>query len=178
LGDASVAVAALDRAVGAQPLFQEAHVKRGEALAELGRGREAIAAFRQAVDLAPERSPVAWNNLGFELLKTQRSGEAQDAFRRALALDADFVTARVNLASALLLDNRPADAIPELEQALDLEPEETSALGNLGVAYARTGRIDEARASFMRLLAIDPRDGQARAYLAELERMPAAGPLR
>ena len=178
LGDAPGALTALDRSVAAQPLFQEAHVKRGEALAALGQSAESIAAFQAAVDLAPERSPVAWNNLGFELLKTQRGAAAQDAFRRALALDGDFVTARVNLASALLLENRPADAIPELEQVLAVNPEEVSALGNLGVAYARTGRLDEARSAFRELLQVNPRDRRARAYLAELEQTPAAGPLR
>ena len=180
LGDAAGAVAALDQSVRAQPLFQEAHLKRGEALADLGRSEAAIRAFRTGVDLAPDRSVTGWNNLGFELLKTGDGASAQRAFRRALALDADFVTARVNLASSLLMENDPAGAIPELERALERSPDEASALGNLGVAYARTGRLGEARASFEHLLRLNPRDQRARAYLAELDAAPAPGfgPLR
>ena len=180
LGNAAGALAALDASVQTQPLFQEAHLKRGEALAALGRSQQAIAAFRSGLDLAPGRSPTGWNNLGFELLTSGDGGGAQAAFRQALALDADFTTARVNLASALLMQNDPAGAIPELERVLAHAPDERAALGNLGVAYARTGRLAEARTQFTRLLQLDPRDQQARAYLAELDAALAAGtgPLR
>lgn len=169
LGNAAGAVSALDASVQAQPLFQEAHFKRGEALADLGRSDESITAFRTGIDLAPDRSPGGWNNLGFELLKAGDGGGAKAAFRRALELDSDFVTARVNLASALLMGNDPGGAIPELERVLERAPDDVSALGNLGVAYARTGRFADARVLFERLLEIDPFDRRARAYLAELD---------
>ena len=175
LGDAAGALTALDASVRAQPLFQEAHLKRGEALAELGRSREAVAAFRAGVELAPQRSATGWNNLGFELLKIGDTAGAKAALRHALDVDADFVTARVNLASALLVENDPQGAIPELERVLDRAPDEVAALGNLGVAYARTGRLADARQAFRRLLVISPRDRQARTYLAELDAAMAQG---
>jgi tetratricopeptide (TPR) repeat protein len=74
-GDAAGAARSYETAVTLRPDFAEAHFNHGNALKQLNR------------DLRPDIAP-AWHNLGNVLLALDRPGEAVDAYRRVLAIDA------------------------------------------------------------------------------------------
>ncbi|MEL7168938.1 MAG: tetratricopeptide repeat protein [Bacteroidota bacterium] len=172
-GRSAEAVAALDQAVALAPKLVEAHLKHGEALNATGRATEAIVAWQAGLALDPEHHPDGWNNLGFALLQQQDIAGAEAALRRAVALDPDFAVARVNLGTAHLIaaqqDPTRLDAAAEqFERALATDATYAPALGNLGVLRAQQGRTAEARRLFERLLALDPTDQRARAYLQQL----------
>ena len=90
------------------------HFNEGNRLADLGRQRDAVEQYRQA--LALERNyPSAWYNLGIahdELLEMHAS---EHAYRAALEIEPELAEAHVNLAFCLLKQGRFAEAWPEYE---------------------------------------------------------------
>ena len=54
------------------------------------------------------------------------------------------------------------DAERVLTEALDSNPDNPYALLNLGAVYQRTGRFDQAREMFERVIALDPQEVPAR----------------
>ncbi|MEM8600960.1 MAG: tetratricopeptide repeat protein [Bacteroidota bacterium] len=172
-GRSAEAVTTLDRAVALAPKLVEAHLKRAEALNADGRATDAVAAWRTGLALDPEHHPGGWNNLGFALLQQNDLAGAEAALGRAVALDPDFAVARVNLGTTYLVaaqqdPTRLGDAADQFERALVADPAYAPALGNLGVIRAQQGRTAEARQLFERLLALNPTDQRARAYLQQL----------
>lgn len=69
-------------------------------LRELGKQREAIERYLQAVEIKPE-FVEAWNNLGLALVEIDRREEACLAFRKALEYDATHARTLYNLADTL-----------------------------------------------------------------------------
>ena len=69
---------------------------------------------------------------------------AIDQFRGAVALDATFVPARVDLAMALVLDGRPAEAEAEFRRANEIDRGEPEAV--IVQAFAASIRGDRSRA--------------------------------
>ncbi|MEM6782329.1 MAG: tetratricopeptide repeat protein [Bacteroidota bacterium] len=173
VGRSQEALSPLSQAIALAPKLVEAHLKRAEALNAVGRTAEAVAAWRAGLDLDPEHHPDGWNNLGFALLQQSDLAGAEAALTHAVTLDPDLVAARVNLGTAYLVaaqeDPTRIDAAAEqFERALTADPAYAPALGNLGVIRAQQGRTAEARQLFERLLALNPNDQRARAYLQQL----------
>ena len=75
-------------------------VKKGKDLATAERYNEAEAEFRYAISLANANSGL-YNNLGFVLLGAKKFDDAQESFEKALELDPENITAKLNLAHTL-----------------------------------------------------------------------------
>jgi tetratricopeptide (TPR) repeat protein len=108
------------------------------------------------------------NNLGVALLEQFKPKEAADEFRRALKVDPRLTLARTNLAIALY--NLPdVDASrAEGEAAAAAAPDTPQPHYVLGLIAKQQGRVDEALASFRRVLSIDARDVGANVQLGQL----------
>jgi tetratricopeptide (TPR) repeat protein len=102
------------------------------------RAAEAYIAAQRALGDRPE----AQSNLGALYLELGRTGEAEAAFSRALALDRTFVPAAVNLAELLRRTGRDPEGEPVLRRTLATD----SAIVHhaLGLWLIRAGRRDEA----------------------------------
>ena len=85
---------------------------------------------------------------------------AVDAFRRAIALRADFADAWNELGYALRKQGRYAESVTAYDEALRLRPDFPEALEYLGEAYVQSGQIEEARRVLARLRPLDPRRAQ------------------
>jgi Tfp pilus assembly protein PilF len=99
---------------------------------ELGRYKEAEAAYRRCIELDPKRAD-SWNNLGALLCDyTDRYEEAEAAFRRAIELDPRLALPRNGLGN-LLVDHlgRPEAAEASYRKALELDPDEVTYQTNL-----------------------------------------------
>ncbi len=169
-GETQAALGPLRRAVEMQPLLVEARIALADALSATGQTDAAVAQLEAAVDADSLHHPAAWNNLGFLHLQAGRTAEAEGALAAAVRLDPLFAEARVNLGSVYLLTEQPERAVAQFEAAAQARPDYAPAYGNLGVAYLQLGRRADARRMFERLLALDPGDQRARAYLAQLSR--------
>ena len=121
----------------------------------IGRTREAIDRFREALRLDP-RYGEAHNNLGTALQTAGQAAAAIDRFRLALRLRPNDDRVHLNLGNALSQDGREGEAIAEFRRALALNPESRDAYNNLGVALARQQKLEESLRHFERALALDP----------------------
>jgi tetratricopeptide (TPR) repeat protein len=106
------------------------------------------------------------------LFRRDLLGEAEEAFRKALVIDAKSVDARNHLAFTLfLLKNIPA-ARDQIEKVLAIEPEESYANYLAGEIDLKMEEVTGAVERFEKALAVDPgfldaRAGLVRAYLQE-----------
>jgi tetratricopeptide (TPR) repeat protein len=117
---------------------------------------EAMAAYRRAVELAPELAE-AQAALG-ELLETAGyDQEAAECFRRASAAALDTSAGRLDLARALMLENSFTEAEAQLRDAVALEPQCDRLVKYLGDVLVRQGRFAEGIEAFERALALNPR---------------------
>ena len=106
---------ALERARVLAPNVPAVLMNLGRCYYLLGLTSEALAACQAATELAP--SADAFNKLGVILRANWQLGEAEAAFRAALARDGGHPLAQVNLATLLMLMGRQAEAGPLLAAA-------------------------------------------------------------
>jgi tetratricopeptide (TPR) repeat protein len=104
------------------------------------------------------RGERAWVMQGRRAYDAGQFDEAVNAFTKALEAVPSSVTARVNLASALIQSGRDADAIGYLRDALRLSPQETGVAEALIGALLRLGRDVEAIETFSRASSYRPDD--------------------
>jgi tetratricopeptide (TPR) repeat protein len=121
------------------------------------RDPQAAELFRNYTVSRPEN---AWGHymLGLALRRDQDLDGAEAAFRAALALDADHLKSRVNLARVCVDAGRPADALPAIERAIELDAESVDARRVYGRVLHSLGRAEEAIAAYDAALTIDPKD--------------------
>jgi tetratricopeptide (TPR) repeat protein len=110
------------------------------------------------------KNPQGWlahNNLGLELLRTDREDEALEHFRKAVELNPGFAEAQNNFANRLSRRGRVDEAIGHYQKAIELNPAYAEAQNNLGTALLRAGRTDEAIAALQKALEMDPQYAEA-----------------
>lgn len=138
----------------------DAQVSLATALFNDGRIDEAIAHYRQALEITPDDAEVH-NNLGAALLRAAEIPEAIAQCERALQLNPDYADAHNNLGNGLLVAGRAKEAIAHFERALQLNPEDAGAQNNLGSALLGTGKIQEALVHGERAVQLNPIDASA-----------------
>jgi tetratricopeptide (TPR) repeat protein len=108
------------------------------------------------------------NNQGVASLEQFHNEEAVKAFQRALSLDPELALARVNLAIAFFnLPDLPA-AEREARAAAQALPQAPQPQYILGLVARGQSRLDEAKAAFQKVLAVDPEDVGALVNLGQL----------
>jgi tetratricopeptide (TPR) repeat protein len=112
--------------------------------------------WTDAVRRFPNRTVVAYNNLGNALADQGRFEEAISHYREAIRLKGDYAEPHYNLGNALASEGRHDEAISHYRDALRLKPSYVEAHNNLGMALVHTGRFDEAIQQFRRALELDP----------------------
>lgn len=139
----------------------------GIRLHHAGRSAEAIAAFEGVISKRPDMV-LAYRHLAFVQWESGRANDAITTLRRALAVSGRSLETEVRLGTYLAESGNPAAAVEVLEDAAREAPSDAEALNALGIAYARAGRRDDARKTFERILAANPRDVQAYENLGTL----------
>jgi tetratricopeptide (TPR) repeat protein len=119
-GAAAAALAVLEEARVIDPGNALLRVDLANALREAGRPQQALAEAEEAVRLEP-RSPEAQVARGLCLGQLGR-GEAEAAFRAALAAAPNHPDALFFLAALAVQAGRPAEAVPLLEKVLAVAP--------------------------------------------------------
>jgi tetratricopeptide (TPR) repeat protein len=157
VGRLTEAEVSIRQAIALNPQLAEAHNILGHALREQGRLDEAAASFRMAIAQRPDNYQ-AHGNLGAVL---QRQGqlkltEAEDCFRRTVALKPDFAQVIFESGSSLLNQGRSAEAEFCYRQAIALSPGFASAYCNLGIVVRDRGRLLEAVTCFRDAIALQP----------------------
>jgi len=96
------------------------------------------------------------NTLGVAYMNQQKFAEAQKYFAKALAADAKFAIARLNLGIALLSQQKLEPARAALEEATRLLPNDPYAWYNLGLLYKDTGEPEKGIEAFQHVAQLSP----------------------
>jgi len=143
----------------------EALYSLGNRLWREGARQAALAAFEEAVALAPGDAE-ARNNFGNALLETGQADAAIPQLEAVIALRPDHAAAHYNLGNALLAAGRAEDAAASFRAALRCNPEHAGAHNNLGNALRALGQPAEAAASYREAVRRLPREAGAHNNLA------------
>lgn len=124
---------------------------------------EASAAFASAAAADPGWFQAHFNH-GVAALEAGRVSESLKASEAALAISPDSADARYNFALALKRGNYTRDAAEQLEKLLSANPADVRAHLTLGNLYAeQLHQPDQARAQYLKVLELDPKNSQASA---------------
>ena len=123
-------------------------------------------------DPDPRELAVAWADLGTYFHAYKLTGPAEEAYRKAMELDAKDPRWPHLLGGLLQAAGRLDDAVQAYGKALELAPEDEPALVHLGEIHLLQGRREEGEAALRKALAMAPEDAAANALLgqAALER--------
>ncbi|MFN8701431.1 MAG: tetratricopeptide repeat protein [Rhodospirillales bacterium] len=170
-GNAAVAVDLIGRALArVKGRSAAANYNLGNALGDLGRHAETLAAVEKALALEPNYAEahhlraVALRHLG-------RSDDAIAACAKAIALAPKAAYAYNEMGVILAGLERHEEALGHYERALACDPRHLHATHNRGVALRMLGRADEALAAYKQALALKPDFAEAVASLAILQQL-------
>lgn len=154
----------LDQLVAAYPGSERAWT----ALGAYHFGRQewpaAIAAYRHAVELAPDFSPP-YNQLGYALRSTGDLDGAEEAFRRYTEVLPDEPNPYDSLAELLMFRGRFDESVASYRRALEQDPHFVASYVGIGNNQMMAGDFDAARATFDQLAANARTDGERRQAL-------------
>lgn len=164
LGHREEALMAYQRAANLAGAPAESHHNLGALYAEEGRIEDAIRAFNEAVQRAPDAE--GYCSLGLALLHAGDLVRAFDSFERAVACDRRHVRAHYHAAVCLLKRGRYEEALRRFELVLGLEPGLVRAHLNRGVCLHNLERFEAALAALTQAEAAFPEDGRVHFQLA------------
>jgi tetratricopeptide (TPR) repeat protein len=173
-GRAQTAVEILEPLAREQPNSSAVHLELGVARGESGRGPEAIASFRRAVQLQP-RSADGWRLLA-DCLDAQGDAQAADE-ARAHYLKAATQDPRLMEAAAALVENNLPVADARLRAHLRTHPTDVAALRMLAEVAGRLRLYKDAQDLLERCLELAPSFAGARhnyAVVLNRQAKPAA----
>ena len=136
-GKASQALAYLDKALEFDPEHEQALLNSAILLQEFGRPELRKIARERLVKLLEKdkKNERVHFNLGMLAMDEKNIIEAENWFRRAVHLKADFRSSLFNLALLLADDQRPLEAAPFLNQLVKHHPDHVKGLILLGDIY-------------------------------------------
>jgi tetratricopeptide (TPR) repeat protein len=164
-GDFVRAAGLLEQAVAQRPgqveprrLLAEIHLARGEHGA-------AEAVLRETIRIAPDDAR-AHELLGQALRRRGATLEGSHALLRAIELDGGNLSARSELAAALIDLGRPGDALPLLRWVIKRDPQSAPPLVTYGIALQEMDQTADAVAWYRRAVALEPGVADHRNHLA------------
>jgi tetratricopeptide (TPR) repeat protein len=162
------------RAVGAAPDDPNARADLALALAAAGEVAEAVSHAAAAVGL-DGAGASQWEVLGFVRNKSGDGPGAEEAYRRAVELDPDRVSARRCLAELLEARWRLTEALAEYQQVVSRAPQQRDALERIIHLATALKKPREVLAARLQLARAFPRDVELQAGAARAVESAGAG---
>ena len=156
----------------------EAAARFGRAVSLMKRGRlsEALAAYDEVLELAPQNIP-SLNNRGIVLDSLGRHAEALASYQAALSVDPDDAPTLNNQGEALQKLMRADDALASYDAAIARAPDFAEVHGNRGHLLIQMGRTEEAIEALERAIGLDPSNPRFYQHLAPLRRFSPGDPV-
>jgi tetratricopeptide (TPR) repeat protein len=164
-GKGSEGLAEVERALALDPTNPLPLRMSGDYLSSRGDFAAAVGAYERYLELQPGDAEVAFR-LG---VARGRSGDATGAiaaYRKAVALDAQAVAPRNNLALMLEEQGQLKEALEVAQAAFAHAESNPVVMDTLGWLYLRAGRVDRAVALLEKARRIDPEAAHLRYHLA------------
>ena len=142
---------------------------------QAGRGKEAVAAARKLLELAPPTQPQLVTQALIMLASAQeRAGDpkgAEESLRRILSKTPNDPTALNNLGYFLVeRGERLPEALDMIKRAVKTEPTNPNYLDSLGWAYFKLGQLDEAERYLNDAARRNTRSSTIQEHLGDLHR--------
>jgi tetratricopeptide (TPR) repeat protein len=147
---------------------QQTLVQIGKCYSDLGRLDDAEETLRRALVLGADAT--GYYNLGFVMEQRSRPHDAEESYRRTLAVDPTHASANNNLAALLAESGRVSEAMEHWTTVLRVNPEHADAHANIGAALAEQGRFADALRHLDEALRINPRHAAAGALRGAIDR--------
>src|SRR5262245_35308714 len=116
---------------------------------------KALEAQRRLVTERPQ-DPVVYNDLGSLLILADRTDEAEAAYRRAIELDPNKVSALFNLAQLLQQRGEKREALRLYDRVVEQQPNHAWAHYQIGTLYEGWDQESKAVEHYARAFALDP----------------------
>ena len=158
--------------VRAEPWTPEQIVERAREAARVDRHKSSIAAFRRAIELAPDRRAEWLPELADQLTWDERFAESIPLYREALetaATPEDARRARLGLGLALSWDDQLAPALAEYDALLASDPADREAGLDRARVLSWMDRQGPAKAEYERVLALHPGDLEAQRGIGRVQ---------
>ena len=144
-----------------------AHINLGVALEGEDRREDALAEYRKAVEIDPDRFQ-AHNNLANLMSTMGMRDAALKEYQEALRLNPTAALAHANLGTLLSEMGRFEEAMREYDDAMRLDPEDPRPHYLMGKACLRHGQSADAVKHFRHAMEIAPNDFQNLTWLARV----------
>src|SRR5687767_4918165 len=170
LGRHAEAIEASKKAVSLRP-SAESYFNIGLASYYLKQYRESAEAYRASIRLDPYNAADAYYALGLVYRDWGKADEEIQAYKQAIKLKPDYVSAYERLGSRYLRSKKYPEAIETYKQITSLKPGDANAPNNMGEAYYEIGLTSDAVEAFKQAIRLKPDFGKAyynlgRAYMA------------
>jgi len=126
------AVAETEEALRLNPELVKAHINLLILYGRMGNREKAEEHYQAAVKLNPTQFPDAYYNYGIVLTEEGKLDEAEQVFRKALAIDPSYHAAHNNLGTLFEREGKLPEAAAEYRKALESNPGFRRAHFNLG----------------------------------------------
>jgi tetratricopeptide (TPR) repeat protein len=140
------AIAHYRKATEIDPSFSSAFNLLGYALRQNGDFAESEKAFQKYIELIPN-DPNPYDSYAELLMKMGRFEDSIAQYRKALAIDSNFIASHVGIAMDLMYMGKPAEAeaeIAQIAQKARTVAERRNAAFNLAVLHADSGEMAKA----------------------------------
>jgi tetratricopeptide (TPR) repeat protein len=156
-GDSGAAVDLLRRAIAVDPDQPGPYKHLAPLLARQRRFDEAVAAYRNFLELSPQPGDARIHrDLGAALIAGGRLDEAIAALSAAISLQPQLPAAHVHLGNALSKKRITEQALAAYRRAVELEPDSAAAHNGTGNMLRQCGRLDEAIAAYLTAVRLKP----------------------
>lgn len=145
----------------------QAHFNLATLFEAQGKYDDAVASYRQAVAINPQRSD-AHEKAAQLLQKRGNIPEAIGHYRIVVEFNPNAIDARENLADGLVNQGQIGEAVQHFRKLLESAPERNEARAKLGTILAVAGRLDEAAEILTAAVKADPNDGTAMVRLGQV----------
>ena len=160
LGRHAEAIEASKKAVSLRP-SAESYFNIGLASYYLKNYREAAENYRQAIRLDPYNAADAHYALGLVYRDWGRPEDEIQAYKQAIKLKPDYVSAYERLGSRYLRSKKYPEAIETFKQLGALKPGDANVPNNMGEAYLEMNLMTDAVAAFRQAIQLKPDLGKA-----------------
>lgn len=165
LGQAELAAERISEAIRLAPQDPEILTHGSELLRRAGRFADAIQAATRATELWAQH-PAPYNNLGLAFNDDGQVSQSETCFRKAIAIDPQYVRAHLNLGNVLHGQHRTAEARACFAEALRIRPDYPEALNSAGQLAKELGNPTAAVRLLQRAIQVRPGYPKARLNLA------------
>ncbi len=145
------------------PEYNTLYYRLGIVYIGAGRPGQAAEAMTEAADARGEVPPdTIYKKLGDLRVDLIQYNEAEAAYKKALNLNPDNLSAHLALGSLDVRRNRLKDSLAEYQRVVSAAPTNVAALAGIAEVYFRLGRFTDAASEAAHAIALDPTHRPAR----------------